>query len=701
MTSDRQRTGRLWPRLGFVTILLLLASNAAVGAAATPRADPDGASSGVAITLDSLDPAVPTAKSALTLHGTLTNNTDHAISGMSVTVSRSAQPLTDSSAIGQIAKGEDVPDQTSLPDGSLESSGQLGAHASRSWTYKHAMGDFGLIADSVYSFQVTVSGSDDSSIRATTNTFVPWFPDKSTVRPTNVAWLYPLVDWPGRDADDVLLSDRTPVELSPGGRLRNILDAGLSGPGQLIWVIDPELTETATHMTKGYSVLQPNGTAAAVPNSPTASAFLTLASAGLKATPVVALQYADPDVNALTRAKLSEDIVRSTTAAPELLAHAMGRPVTGGFSWPPGGRPDRPALDVLQNAGIRTILMNEDAMTNNSRSGAGQNGSTLVRTQTSQMTALLADQGLTDALSGPQASNADATMARQQFLCTLGVMTSQSPRQARTVIAAPTIRWQPSPSVISGLLAALRTAPWARSIPLARATQPASAAGRVTRFPGLKQRRLELPPDYLQSIRGGEDRLDVLASIMDNPTDVTARFSAAFQRAESGAWRLDMDSGQLLLQRVSTELSTEISQVRVLTGGTVSFASSSGKVPVTIANDLDRPVHVGIKLSATPAVRLVAAPIEPMTIPANHKISTEIPAQVLGDGGLEADVQLTAPTGHAYGLPSRVHLRSTAYAGAAAWVVGIAFLALTAMIATNAIRRHRHRRAAGMGSADE
>ncbi len=690
--SDRRRMLTV-AALGIGTAMICLgASMITVGASAAPRIEPVPAPPDITVTLDALDPVVPVAKSTLTLQGTVTNDSEHTLNGVNINVTRSASQITDRGAIGAIASGKTVPPMAGLQGGFQQLTGQLAPRASRSWTYRIPMRDLGFSSSGVYSIQVTATATSDASTKASTNSFVPWFPDASSVKPTNVVWLYPLADWPARDANGVLSNDRTPIEISPGGRLRNLLDSGLTGTNQVTWVIDPALMETVSHLTKGYSVLQPGGSTTTIANSPAAVEFLAQARSGLKEAPVIALQYADPDVTAMTRARLTDDIVRATTMAPDELGTTLAIPVTGGFAWPPDGRPDRATLDVLQNAGIKTILLNETAMPPDSDPGFTPSGSSVLRNQGGQMSALIADQELTDALSAPQVTNADATLARQRFLAELGVITSQLPDQQRTVVAAPEIRWQPAASVVTQLLAALRTAPWARTVPLSAAIGAPSTVVRTFRAPTARAaRRNELPPDYLQKVRAGETQLGVLASILDDPTDVTARFRSAFQRSESAAWRGDAGAGELLLGRVLAELSSQIATVRIVAGGPVSFSSSSGKVPVTIANDFPRPVQVGVKLSATPAVRLVAAPVSAMTIPANRKVIIEIPAQILGDGGLEASVQLTTPTGADYGLASKVRLRSTAYASAAAWVVGIAFITLTTMIAFSAVRRRRTR----------
>ena len=64
--------------------------------------------------------------------------------------------------------------------------------------------------------------------------------------------------------------------------------------------------------------------------------------------------YADPDADALTRAGLATDVVRATTAAPDVAARQLDRLPDGTLAWAAGGRLDREALDILASAGVST-----------------------------------------------------------------------------------------------------------------------------------------------------------------------------------------------------------------------------------------------------------------------------------------------------------------------------------------------------------
>ena len=140
--------------------------------------------------------------------------------------------------------------------------------------------------------------------------------------------------------------------------------------------------------------------------------------------------------------------------------------------------------------------------------------------------------------------------------------------------------------------------------------------------------------------------------------------------------------------------------LRVISGllkaasGSVSLPGETGTIPVTIANDLDVPVTVGLRVTGEPAVRLDAPPVAPVTIAPGRKASVEVTARVAGSGSVTAVLQLTTPSGEDYGPPARIEVGSAAYARAAAWVVGAAFALLLALVAVNTVRRVRVARAA-------
>jgi len=108
---------------------------------------------------------------------------------------------------------------------------------------------------------------------------------------------------------------------------------------------------------------------------------------------------------------------------------------------------------------------------------------------------------------------------------------------------------------------------------------------------------------------------------------------------------------------------------------------------VTIANDLDRSVTIGVQLRGIPSARLESDPLYDITIEPGKKVSVELEATVIGGRTLSAGVALLTPEGEDFGVPARIELVSTAYARAAAWVVGAAFAAIVLFVVVGITRR--------------
>jgi hypothetical protein len=314
---------------------------------------------------------------------------------------------------------------------------------------------------------------------------------------------------------------------------------------------------------------------------------------------------------------------------------------------------------------------------------------------------VVTDEGLSAALAMPQRSRGQVVLARQRFLAETGVITTELPATSRTVVAAPDgMLWDPSAGLVEPLLRALRRTPWVRPATLeALLAADPSEVRRDRRGYGAEQRAAELPESFVQRIADTQQELTTFGAILDDPTGQTEPYAAALLRAGSAAWRLDPGTGGLLLRRTEDQLSSETEQVRVISKGTVTFSGERGSVPVTVANDLDRAVTVGLRLVGQPEARLESADVEAVEIGPGRKASVEVEALVVGGGPLPVDVQLLTPEGEPYGPPVRIELRSTAYARAAAWVAGGAFLLLAVFVGTGVARRVRtSARARGSGT---
>ena len=108
---------------------------------------------------------------------------------------------------------------------------------------------------------------------------------------------------------------------------------------------------------------------------------------------------------------------------------------------------------------------------------------------------------------------------------------------------------------------------------------------------------------------------------------------------------------------------------------------------MTIANNLDRSVTIGVQLRGDPSARLKSKPLYEITIEPGKKVSVELEVTIVGGRTLSAGVQLLTPEGQKFGRVAQIELVSTAYARAAGWVIGAAFVAIVLFVVVGITRR--------------
>jgi hypothetical protein len=690
------------------TLVALVVSLLGALVAAPPPAGAIDATASVTILLDSMTPVVATADGTLRIEGRVVNSSNVTLTSVHVELRRSSAPLTTRQDVETIAKADLTPTTGSPDDLGLAKTHQALADSlppgeRRPFTITIPFAEMGMSTPGTYALGIEVtgraSGVDALDVRkGDFRTFLPWFPQPDSVKPIDVVWLWPLSDWPARTASGVLLNNRTPVEISPGGRLDRIVEIGSRFSGTLSWIVDPALLQTAFDMSRGYQVLQGN-TLTLGDRQDAARDWLGRVRGATTPGNVRSIPYADIDAAAVVRGGMSNDVVRAVTQGPGIAAAALKTPAPGGMYWAPVGRLDRSTTNVLASAGVTTMILSNRALppTDATKSSDGF-ATAALPTSVGTLQAVLSDADLTDLLSKPQRTPSDIIAIRQQFLAQTALMATSLPTDqvSRSVVVAPaSVRWDPTANLLLPLLRATRSAPWLSPMPLGRLLDaPVSSTSRQRGGYGPKAKAAELPPSYMARVRRATKQLDAFTAIVDDPTGLSEPFSAALVRTESAAWRTNLETGQQLLSQTADELGQRMASVRVLSTGTITFSGDTGRVPVTIANDLDRSVTVGLALQGNPALRLSSAPLANIQIQPGKMASVDIDARVIGGDPLTVDVQLLTPDLAPYGRPATIQLVSTAYSRAAAWVVAAAFVAILVFVVVGVTRRiHKARTA--------
>lgn len=652
----------------------------------------------IAVQLQRITPLIPDGGATLRISGTAINTTTRELTDVQVRLRISRAPIAN---LNDEQGADQILDSTrAVVAQSVEPRGQ------RPFAIAVPFSSLPLAGDGVYALGIDVVGKGlpnaAETVLGSTETFITWFPEPDRVTPISLVWLWPLTQWPAREVDGVLLDSNTPDAISPGGRLDTLLQVGAKYPRLVSWILDPALLQTVADMTNGYEVRR-NGELLIGGRVDEATRWLgTLRATLVDARDVAAtegplparvLPYADVDAVAVTRAGMDADVVRSVTQAEPLAAGLLGEPTRGVVSWAPFGRLNQTADAVLAAAGTDAFILGGYSYTTDE--GQPARGKVAVVTPTGSVPGVLIEPRLMNTLSLPQASADQALEVRQRFLAQTALLAQQLPEEGeRTVVAGPRdVMWSGSADTLTNLLRATLRAPWldGQTLTTLLEAEPATSSAPVSSLNragyGKKARAAELPANYLARIERINTDLAAFTSIVDNPAGISDSYSAAIMRAQSATWRSDIDTGDALVRSIGQQLHEQIGLVRVLSTGTVTLSGDTGKVPVTIANDLDRAITVGVTLVGTPAARLSADAVTEIAIEPGKKTSVEIQARVIGGRELPVRVQLLTPEGADFGTPAGITVVSTAYARAASWVVAAAFGAILIFVVIGVIRR--------------
>ncbi len=670
-------------RLISLLLALLLLSGAGGSAQAKPTELPADT---VQVSVTTMTPLNPQPGKTLRLSGRLRNRSADDVSAIQVRLLLSGTPMAVRSEISSVAAGgteRDGPPTLAVS----EPIGILMSDTSASWSLELPFDELPLTSPGVYvaGLEVIGTGTDGLTQRlGLTRTFLPWFPQDS-VEPTRLAWLWPVTAVPDRALAGVQLSERTAAEMAPGGRLSRIVSG--AGTARITWVLDPSLLQTAEDMADGYQIVTgPAGSQLSQGSGSTvASQWLSATRNAVSRQQVVATSYAMPDATALQRAGMKETVKAATEGAAADVEARSRAQVDQVLAWPTGAVTTPATARTFRDSGATQILLRDASLP--PAPGLTYTPDGFATWEGLPVT--LADSGITEALAMPQRTRGQALLARQRFLAEVAMTAGELPDTSRGVVAAPDPLWSPRASFLRQTLRALQQVPYARLTSLNSARRQATEVPRARVPYGPLEHDAELSEEYLTAIQLQQRRARRLEAILTQPAGFG--YEQSVIRQAGGAWRVDREGGTALVRTISQQLRTQTSLVRVATTGTFTLPGDSGRIPVTVANDLDQNVRVGIQLETDEPARLQSAPIAPFEVPAGRKVSLEVEAKVVGSGTLPVRIQLTTPHGRRYGDLVEVQVRTTAYSRAAAYVVTGAFVILAFLLGMNFVRRARAR----------
>ena len=681
----------------------LLAGSASSSAAGIPRTATHVDQ--VWVDIRSQTPAVPTAADTLVIAGDVVNDTNATVSGASVRLRVSPTPVRSRSEIPTILAGDAGRTGVVVTDSTVEFADELVPGTRHHFVISVPVANLGLPQRDAAVFVIGVEALVDTPGDGAgpveqdfVRSFIPWFPVPGAVKPTKVVWLYPLSSAPARLRDGIFLDDHLTGELSPTGRLTRILKAAALHPQVVSWVVDPALLEAINDMADGYQVKDSSGTTSAGAGQLAAARWLNTLRQLTASAEVTAIPYGNPDVVALHRAGLDVDVSLATTTAATLPARILGRGVANGLAWPPGAVTDDGALNVMRAAGSRAIVLSGTQLVFDPSLTYTPSGSVDLAAGVSPLRAVVSDPQLTyfssTEPSKKPANYFGSTVQGQEFLAELAVSALELPSVSRTLVIAPPVNWEIG-TAGSTLINTIAGSEFARAETLSGLlASPPSDVPRNRLDYSAQAESHELRQSYLRDIGSARADLALIRAVApDAVGDSATSVEAALTRAESASWRATPATGQRLVDASQNSIQADMARIRILSRAPVTLPGDQGVIPITLANDLNRPARVGVRLSSTPSVRFQAPDVPTVTLQPGQKQTLEVNARVVGTGPVDVNIQLLTPDGSSFGEPVSTQVRSAAYAHTAQWVVIAFFAALVLLMVRGALARRTSERA--------
>ncbi|MCK2214217.1 DUF6049 family protein [Actinomadura sp. ATCC 31491] len=687
--------------LAVLSAALLAPTLAAAPSTAATSAQTRRQTLSVAIT--SITPAVPRALTdVIKITGTVRNDSGADMSGLKVRLRYDPQRVTDRAAMTAYASDQTtatLPVNVSTRNSFMDLE-PLAAGGTARWEFTATPVQLGLREFGVYKIAVDVAqwGVPIQAER----TFLTYAPPTTQKLPqTRLAVALPIIDQPHRATDDpVLVDDKLSQSITGKGRLADLLRIAQSAPSSVTWFVDPSLLDDLTTMTKAYKVKTKDGDQDR-PASAEAGTWLQGLRTALAAAPVVAVPYADPDVTALAHQGLDDQPDRAITLGGQKAKALLGRDVKTTVNWPPAGLLDADALDLLSvsDAKVDTVLLNSTNLPPQQQPLTyTPDAAATLDAVDGPVTALVADPELSR-LFEPQAGTS-LLLSTQRFVAeTAMIALEPGQTQARSLVVAPSRRWDPNPALVSGLLKTARQLPWLQLTPLESIKPGKASVPRAGLTYTDQDRREELSAKYLAPVKEITAEAQLTASI--TATRTQSSFDAAVLRATSSAWRNSTRMGRSVTNAVSGAVTERLQRVQITGVGPDrprTLAGSNGFVPISVKNSMGAEVRLFI--DARPddqkLLQVSVKQDEPLSIGPGQSGTVQVwmNATPGTSGDATVTVQLKTADGKPYGKPQRLTIRTTGYTGIASVIVGAALTVMLAAVVTRVLRRRAERRRA-------
>lgn len=708
-----------------MTACLLAAGVAVVLAfagAATSSAAPSGTGrTPLRVTIQTLTPSVIPRTGRVTLTGVITNRSARAWTDLQAYLVTSATPIQSREQLALEAASSAASQVGGRVTGAglFASVGDLAPGQSASYRLSVRRQDLGISgAPGVYWVGVHVLGAEngirDKIADGRARTFMPLLPANaaSTGTRTRLALLVPVEATVQRAADTRLL--RLPGwqrSLGTDGRLDRLLNLSSQATQPITWVVDPAVLDAARSVAQDNPGLDtgpdgssqdgssPSGGASPSPSpSPSSDSGATtsgessadLSAAALSARAwlaeftrqagthtVATVPYGDLDVASVFNGSPGNAYPRAT---------ALSRRTMADFGIPGFLPVVAPTSGYLPSTALRRISPDSTVVLD--ARAAPQSENTVLE-GAGRPPVVLADPSA--GAGGPRPNARFSALAvRQRVLSDAALHAMSADRDQVLVVSTPDT-WNPGPAWSSSDFFGGLNQPWLRMMDLPAVIAETASTDDTTPVYPRSERAAELPRENLQSTRALARAGRTYAELLSSNESVDDTLARVALLASSENARAHPGRARAQAVRTTGYVRSQLRHVHIEGPRFVMMSGESGLVQISVVNDLDQPVTVGVR-SRTASPDLKISDVDPVTLGAGRRSFIRLNARS-GDIGVHP-VTMVATTADGTPIGSRTQFNvRTSNVSTVIWLImvaggGILFLAIVIRL----IRRIRRRK---------
>lgn len=650
-----------------------------------PAATADDTEPAVSVAISAVSPSRLTDGAKVTLSGTVTNGNDHVWQKAQVYLVIPKSPFTTRAQVDEAVNNPKAYTGVRVvADGTFTEIGDLAPGQRQSFTVSVPFDKLGITGEEgIYPVGLQVLATDTDGTRsvdalARATTFLPLVAEDSAPVPTSIVWPFMMPDYRGANGN-YREPEALMASVGPGGQLRNLLDLAVSSGPAATAIIDPALLVGVDDLAEHRHVSKK------VEFSPEQQAdakeFLTDLLAFARGHSPWILDFDRPDDLALS---LNPDLRRPLRSAISAATDAVltqfqlsGRRV----AWPTRDGVTRSLLGDVRDTGDTPVIVSPTAV----EDWEPRLGSLVQYTAATGPLPLLVNTVTKSAGNGP-----GSVVALRQNLLTdaaLAVLERAIDPQSRAdaiVMVDPV--WNPGPISTTDQLSEVVSAPFTRTVGLdTMLTRPlASYEGDVpssAKARPLGRKQLSLAADIVASG-------NLLTSVTSDSDVVSTALALDVAGVLGVRWRSDRATGEAVASARLRQTRAELDKISIEAPSAVTLSSSKGGFPLTILNDSDDSITVGVDLDSTnPA--LTVPGVKPVVVGAGERRTLTVTVDLGRQQTAYLTAHLVTADGLSIGKPTTFKVSASSI-GTVLWVaMGLAGVLLLAAVARRIYRSRK------------